>query len=114
MQFDWTTFFLEILNFLVLIWLLKRFLYKPVLRMLDARQKRIHDQVGQADSMRAEAENLKAEYASRINDWQHEQSANRQNLAQELAQEREKHMAELKQALNIEREKAKARENATL
>ena len=38
MQFDWTTFVLEVLNFLVLLWILKRFLYQPVLDVLDARQ----------------------------------------------------------------------------
>ena len=33
MAFDWTTFGLEIINFLALLWILKRFLYRPVLAL---------------------------------------------------------------------------------
>lgn len=38
MQIDWTTFVLEIVNFLALVWLLKRFLYTPVLDVLARRR----------------------------------------------------------------------------
>jgi len=41
--FDWFTVLAQIVNFLILLWLLKRFLYKPVLDAIDAREKRIAD-----------------------------------------------------------------------
>ena len=41
MLFDWFTFGAQTLNFLVLVWLMKRFLYKPILNAIDAREKRI-------------------------------------------------------------------------
>ncbi len=41
MQFSWWTFALQTINFVVLIWLLHRFLYRPVLRMIDARRQAI-------------------------------------------------------------------------
>jgi F-type H+-transporting ATPase subunit b len=41
--FDWFTVFAQIANFLILMWLLKRFLYKPVLNAIDMREKRIAD-----------------------------------------------------------------------
>lgn len=41
MLFDWLTFGAQTLNFLVLVWLMKRFLYKPILNAIDAREKRI-------------------------------------------------------------------------
>ena len=34
MNIDWTSFSLEIINFLVLVWLLKHFLYKPVMDII--------------------------------------------------------------------------------
>ena len=37
MQFDWTTFALEIVNFLVLVWILRRFLYRPVTDVIARR-----------------------------------------------------------------------------
>jgi len=41
MLFDWFTVGAQALNFLVLVWLMKRFLYKPILDAVDAREKRI-------------------------------------------------------------------------
>ena len=43
MTIDWFTVGAQIVNFIVLVWLLKRFLYKPVLAAIDAREKRIAD-----------------------------------------------------------------------
>ena len=41
MELDWTTFILELINFLVLIWLLNRFLYKPVMKVIAQRKTTI-------------------------------------------------------------------------
>jgi len=41
MHFDWSTFALQTANFAILVWLLHRFLYRPVLRLLDARRAEI-------------------------------------------------------------------------
>jgi F-type H+-transporting ATPase subunit b len=41
MHFDWWTLALQTVNFAVLVWLLNRFLYKPVLRTVDARRAEI-------------------------------------------------------------------------
>ena len=38
MELNWTTFALEIVNFLALLWILKRFLYRPVLATLAERR----------------------------------------------------------------------------
>ena len=41
MLIDWFTVGAQAVNFLILVWLLKRFLYKPVLAAIDAREKKI-------------------------------------------------------------------------
>jgi len=41
MQFDWGTLALQTVNFAILVWLLYRFLYRPVLRMVDKRRAEI-------------------------------------------------------------------------
>lgn len=38
MRIDWTTLALQLINFAILVWLLQRFLYRPVLRVIDARR----------------------------------------------------------------------------
>lgn len=55
MPFDWWTLALQTANFCVLVWLLHRFLYKPVLRMVDARRAEIEKQYSQAHAAEAKA-----------------------------------------------------------
>ncbi len=68
MLIDWFTVGAQVLNFLVLIWLLKRFLYKPVLDAIDAREKRIAlalaDAAAQTEQARAEREQLARQRAA--------------------------------------------------
>jgi F-type H+-transporting ATPase subunit b len=44
MHFDWSTLALQTINFAILVWLMHRFLYKPVLHMIDARRVQVDKQ----------------------------------------------------------------------
>lgn len=55
MQIDWLTVAAQLVNFLVLIWLLKRFLYGPVTRAMAEREQRIAERLGDARRTREEA-----------------------------------------------------------
>ncbi|MEO8858922.1 MAG: F0F1 ATP synthase subunit delta [Burkholderiaceae bacterium] len=55
MLIDWFTVGAQALNFIVLIWLLKRFLYQPVLDAVDTREARIAGQLADARAMQAKA-----------------------------------------------------------
>jgi F-type H+-transporting ATPase subunit b len=52
MLIDWFTVGAQVLNFLILVWLLKRFLYKPILHAIDAREQRIAKELADADAKR--------------------------------------------------------------
>jgi F-type H+-transporting ATPase subunit b len=56
MLIDWFTVGAQALNFIILVWLLKRFLYKPILNAVDAREKRIAAELADADKKTAEAQ----------------------------------------------------------
>lgn len=112
MQIDWTTFILEIVNFLILLWLLQRFFYRPVLAMLDTRKLQVQAIKSEADTLRHDAESLKTQYEARLADWNAEREQARQKLAQELVQERSKRLDELKRALADEEDKSRARSDA--
>jgi F-type H+-transporting ATPase subunit b len=114
MQLDWTTFILEILNFLVLVWILKRFLYRPVLDLLTARQQKLNDAAEHAQKLRAEAEALRLQYESRLADWQRECENSRRQLHEELALTRTREMDNIKKALAAEEEKLRARNEKLL
>jgi F-type H+-transporting ATPase subunit b len=55
MHFDWVTLALQTVNFGILVWLLHRFLYKPVLRMIDARRAEIDKRFEDAGKAQAAA-----------------------------------------------------------
>jgi F-type H+-transporting ATPase subunit b len=55
MLIDWFTVGAQALNFLILVWLMKRFLYKPILHAIDEREKRIAAELADADAKKAEA-----------------------------------------------------------
>src|SRR5664279_3862179 len=56
MLIDWFTVGAQVLNFLILVWLLKHFLYKPILNAIDAREKRIAAELADADAKKTEAQ----------------------------------------------------------
>lgn len=56
MLIDWFTVGAQVVNFLILVWLLKRFLYRPILDAIDAREKRIAQTLADADTKKAEAQ----------------------------------------------------------
>jgi F-type H+-transporting ATPase subunit b len=66
MLIDWFTVGAQALNFLILVWLMKRFLYKPVLQAIDAREKRVAAELAEAAAKKTEAEKLKAELESQL------------------------------------------------
>ena len=49
MQIDWFTVIAQLLNFLVLVWLLKRFLFKPIQHAIDERERKITSQLRDAE-----------------------------------------------------------------
>ena len=55
MLIDWFTVGAQALNFVVLVWLMKRFLYQPVQDAIDAREKRIADQIADAAAKQTQA-----------------------------------------------------------
>lgn len=108
MELNWSTFFLEILNFLILVWILKRFLYKPVMATIAKRRALVEQTLAEAQTKMAEAEALKNRYESRLADWEQEKLGARETLHAEMAKERERLMAALRVELDNEREKALA------
>jgi F-type H+-transporting ATPase subunit b len=56
MLIDWFTVGAQALNFIILVWLLRRFLYKPILNAVDAREKLIARELADAQGKKAEAQ----------------------------------------------------------
>jgi len=62
MLIDWFTVIAQVVNFLILVWLLKRLLYKPILKAVDTREKKVADELANADAKEADAQKEKEEF----------------------------------------------------
>lgn len=105
MDFDWSTFFLEIINFLILVWILKRFLYHPILGVVAKRRAGIEKAMADARRTEAEAGELKQQCERELVRWEEEKEAAKARLREELAAERERLMAELETSIAEECER---------
>lgn len=74
MLIDWFTVIAQAINFLILVWLLKRFLYRPILDAIDAREKRIAAKIADADTKEAEAQKQRDVYQQKNQDMDQQRS----------------------------------------
>ena len=75
MLIDWFTIGAQALNFLILVWLMKRFLYKPIVDAIDAREKRIAAELADADAKKAEAQKERDEFQHKNEDFDRQRAA---------------------------------------
>lgn len=75
MLIDWFTVIAQVLNFLILVWLLKRFLYRPILNAIDAREKKVADKLADADAKEAEAKKEKEEFRRKNEEFDQQRAA---------------------------------------
>ncbi len=106
MGLDWSTFLLELINFLILLWILKRFLYAPVKAAIEARREQVESVLAEANARRAEAERMRQDYEARLDAWEQERAQARIALDQELAAERARSIEALQAELQGQRDKA--------
>ncbi|MCK9515810.1 MAG: F0F1 ATP synthase subunit delta [Ottowia sp.] len=97
MSIDWVTVLAQLANFLLLVWLLKRFLYRPILAGIDAREAEIARRMSAADEAREQARAAEQEY---------------QRLREKLSAIREEKVAEALRATEHEREQLLAEARA--
>ena len=62
MLIDWFTVGAQLLNFIILVWLMKRFLYQPVLDAIAAREKKIATELADAAATQTRAQQQQAEF----------------------------------------------------
>ncbi|MEB8386515.1 F0F1 ATP synthase subunit B [Rhodobacteraceae bacterium KMM 6894] len=104
MSIDWITVAAQIANFLVLVWLLKRFLYRPILDGIDAREAEITARMQEAAKAKAKAEATEAAF--------HEQSRALHVAQSELTETVRKKAEAQRDALLAEAQKKMQREQA--
>ena len=105
MQLDWTTFLLQIVNFVVLVWLLKRFLYRPVMDVITRRREGIEKALADAREAEAHAESLRQDYERKLAEQDQAHATEMSRLTDEVAAERTRRLALLETEIGSERER---------
>jgi F-type H+-transporting ATPase subunit b len=94
MLIDWFTVIAQATNFLILVWLMKRYLYQPILTALDAREKRIATELADADAKKAEAATEREEFRQKNEDFDRQRAALFSQAADDAAAERRRVLGE--------------------
>ena len=111
------TLIAQIVNFIILLWVLAKFAYKPLLKAMEDRRVRIVKDMDAADHARKDAEALKLEYAKQIQEAKKEANdivAQANAMAQQIRdealvnaqKEREALLASGRETVEIEKKKA--------
>lgn len=88
MQIDWFTVIAQIINFLFLVWLLKRFLYGPILKAVDERELRVTSQLKKAEMEIADASRLQDELTKKNEDFDRAREGMMTQTKEEVEQQR--------------------------
>ena len=110
MLIDWFTVSAQMINFLVLVWLLKRFLYQPILDAIDRREKSIAAKLADADEKEVEAEQQRDEFQQKNAAFDKEKSDRRVQVDAEVKAER----GNLLDATRVESEELRRKLQAAL
>jgi len=98
MLLDWFTIGAQALNFLILVWLMKRFLYKPILNAIDAREKLIAKELADADAKKSEAQKERDEFQKKNEEFDQQRAALLTKATDEAKAERVRLLEEARKA----------------
>jgi F-type H+-transporting ATPase subunit b len=98
MLIDWFTVGAQALNFLILVFLLRRFLYKPILRAIDAREKKIAAELAGAGAKEAQAQKERDAFEQKNEKFDQERAALLSRAMAEASAERQRLLGEARKA----------------
>jgi F-type H+-transporting ATPase subunit b len=101
MLIDWFTIGAQALNFLILVWLLKHFLYKPILNAIDAREKLVAKELADADAKKAEAQKERDEFQKKNEEFDSQRAGLLTKATDEAKAERQRLLDEARKAADI-------------
>ncbi len=117
MLIDWFTVSAQVVNFLILVWLMKRFLYKPILHAIDAREQRIAKELADADTTKTEAEKEREKFQKKNEEFDQQRDELLSKVKDEAKAVRQRLLDEARQAadaLRAKRQDALKREQQSL
>lgn len=96
----------QFLNFFILVFILAKFAYKPLLKIMQERRAKIADDIDSAEIAKAEAEKLKADYEQQIRNARQEAQEIVEKAVKEAETISQQQLSELRAQISSEKEKA--------
>jgi F-type H+-transporting ATPase subunit b len=93
MKFDLTTFVFQVINFIVLLFILKRLLYKPVREIIETRRGLVAKTVQDAEKTKQDALELKEKYQNEIDTLKDVRAEAMEKLQKEVMAEKKRLIA---------------------
>jgi F-type H+-transporting ATPase subunit b len=103
MQIDWITVSAQIVNFLILVWLLHRFLYQPVIRAMDRREQRVAERLNNAEQREQQAQEQRLQYENKVQELSRQREAILLTAKEEAEQEKLKLLDQAREEVNEQR-----------
>ena len=103
MLIDWFTVAAQAINFFLLVWLLKRYLYMPILQAIDAREQRIKAQLADGAAQQEQAESEREKFHSKNEKFEQERAKLMQEAISEADSERQRLLEKARQDAQAER-----------
>lgn len=105
MLIDWFTVGAQALNFIILVWLMRRFLYKPILKAIDAREQKIAAELADAAAQEAEAEKQRDAFQHKNDELEQQRAGLLKKATDEANAERQRLLEEASKAAEALRKK---------
>jgi F-type H+-transporting ATPase subunit b len=108
MLIDWFTVAAQALNFLILVWLMKRFLYQPVLLAIDTREKKIAADIADAATKLAAAQKQESDFRAKSDAFDQQRAGLLRKATDDAAAEKQRLLDEARKAADALGAKRKA------
>jgi len=108
MEINWFTFFAQIVNFSILVYVLQRLLYKPVIKAMERREKTIRDRLESAEQKKQEAKQENIHYQEMQAKFADQQAELLATAKLEVEQTRQRLFQEVEDESTLERSEWKA------
>jgi len=105
MKFNLLTFIFEIVNFFLLLWLLKKLLYKPVISLLMERKNLIESRMREAKEAEEKAKRLQEEYRHLLEKIEEKRKSEVARITKEVEEKRRQLEEQLEREMELERER---------
>ena len=101
MTIDWTTVLFQVINFIVLVFLLRKFLYGPIVSIMEKREQEILERETHAKQQSLKAKQTEEDYQNRIDTFEREKENHVQQMHHEVQQKKQKLLLKSKEEISL-------------